>query len=177
MGRSEKRKGERFVTSLRKPFPRCYWVTDSFLAGCYPGSQEPGQARANLQKLKDCGIWGIIDLTEEDELEPYALWWEELGLAHFRRPIIDMDVPGEVELQGTLDLLDQLLAEGKKVYVHCWGGIGRTGTVVGCWLRRHGWDEPVAEIARLRELSDDVARGRRAPETPAQIKMVKEWKG
>ena len=35
------------------------------------------------------------------------------------------------------------------VYVHCWGGIGRTGTVVGCWLVRHGMtgDEALAEFA------------------------------
>ena len=24
------------------------------------------------------------------------------------------------------------------MYLHCWGGVGRTGTVVGCWLVRHG---------------------------------------
>ncbi|WP_188406321.1 protein-tyrosine phosphatase family protein [Psychroflexus salis] len=23
---------------------------------------------------------------------------------------------------------------GKKVYVHCWGGVGKTGTVIGCFL-------------------------------------------
>lgn len=25
------------------------------------------------------------------------------------------------------------------VYLHCWGGIGRTGTIVGCWLARNGF--------------------------------------
>ena len=34
--------------------------------------------------------------------------------------------------------VDDALGEGRTVYVHCWGGIGRTGTVVGCWLVRHG---------------------------------------
>ena len=35
------------------------------------------------------------------------------------------------------------------VYVHCWGGIGRTGTTVGCWFVRHGrtGDQALAEIA------------------------------
>ena len=28
--------------------------------------------------------------------------------------------------------------DGRKVYVHCWGGVGRTGTVVGCYLVRQG---------------------------------------
>ncbi len=36
--------------------------------------------------------------------------------------------------------------------MHCWGGVGRTGTVVGCWLVRHGLDDgdAIARIATLR---------------------------
>ena len=51
-----------------------------------------------------------------------------------------------------LDDVDAALADGRTVYVHCWGGIGRTGTVVGCWLMRHGLDEgdPIRRIATLR---------------------------
>jgi protein-tyrosine phosphatase len=61
------------------------------------------------------------------------------------------------------------------VYVHCWGGIGRTGTVVGCWLMRHGLDEgdPVGRIARLRR---DMEDARPSPETPAQRAMITSWK-
>ena len=163
------------MPQIKKPFPRSYWVTDSLLAGYYPGAKDSVEARAKLCQLKACEIWGIIDLTEEGELKPYQHWAVELGLAHFRRSILDLHVPTKEEMQGTLDLVDQLLAEGKKVYVHCWGGIGRTGTVVGCWLARHGWEDPVGEIARLRQVSRDVERGRPAPETPAQVAMVMNW--
>ncbi|MFZ5949388.1 MAG: fused DSP-PTPase phosphatase/NAD kinase-like protein [Candidatus Rifleibacteriota bacterium] len=38
------------------------------------------------------------------------------------------------------------MAAGKPVYVHCWGGLGRTGVVVGCWSRRHGEAEPLAKL-------------------------------
>ncbi|GIS99317.1 MAG: hypothetical protein CM1200mP26_10300 [Acidimicrobiales bacterium] len=37
-----------------------------------------------------------------------------------------------------LDDLDSFLEQGRNVYVHCWGGSGRTGTIIGCWIRRHG---------------------------------------
>ncbi|WP_374108489.1 hypothetical protein [Nostoc sp. XA010] len=30
--------------------------------------------------------------------------------------------------------IDRALNGQEKVYVHCWGGIGRTGIVVGCYL-------------------------------------------
>ena len=41
-------------------------------------------------------------------------------------------------MASILDAIDAALDGGKTVYVHCWGGVGRTGTVVGCWLVRHG---------------------------------------
>ena len=51
-----------------------------------------------------------------------------------------------------LDDLDQALADGHRVYLHCFGGIGRTGTVVGCYLVRHGMtgNEVLEQIAAWR---------------------------
>ena len=37
-------------------------------------------------------------------------------------------------MREILDCLDDALRSGRKVYVHCRAGIGRTGTVVGCLL-------------------------------------------
>ncbi|GIT00631.1 MAG: hypothetical protein CM1200mP26_23430 [Acidimicrobiales bacterium] len=56
-------------------------------------------------------------------------------------PIPDMGLPsgGPDEMARILDNLDGALTAGGKAYVHCWGGLGRTGTVVGCWLARHGY--------------------------------------
>ena len=31
-------------------------------------------------------------------------------------------------MQEILDAVDRALAAGRNVYLHCWGGIGRTGT-------------------------------------------------
>ena len=41
-----------------------------------------------------------------------------------------------------------LLAGGRTVYLHCRGGIGRTGTVLGCYLVRQGQtaEEALASI-------------------------------
>ncbi len=75
-----------------------------------------------------------------------------------------------------LDTLDGALAAGHIVYLHCWGGIGRTGTVVGCHLVRHGMtsEQALAEIARLRRDTPDA--GKVSPETPAQTRLVLRWR-
>jgi protein tyrosine/serine phosphatase len=70
------------------------------------------------------------------------------------------------------------LAAGRNVYVHCWGGSGRTGTVVGCWLRRHGLAEPEEVLGVLQELrgSGDRDGGHKdTPQTPDQRWMVESW--
>ncbi len=55
------------------------------------------------------------------------------------------------------------------VYVHCWGGVGRTGTVVGCWLLRHGYAVPSDVIDTIQSLRQvDPVRGHASPRTDAQ---------
>ena len=61
------------------------------------------------------------------------------------------------------------------MYVHCYGGIGRTGTVVGCWLRRQGLpgQEALDLIERLRRDTPDGWKP--SPETSEQRRFVLDW--
>ena len=77
----------------------------------------------------------------------------------------------------SLDAIDEALDAGRNVYVHCWGGIGRTGTVVGCWLVRHGMtgDEALAEIAERWRGMEKRYRHPRSPQTAQQRAYVRNW--
>ena len=104
-----------------------------------------------LARLTDAGVSAFIDLTEEDEgLKPYAYLLN--GPSHKRFAIPDQRVPTTDELTMTaLDAIDRYLEAGETLYVHCWGGVGRTGTIIGCWLsRRYEPGQPALD--RLREL-------------------------
>ena len=59
------------------------------------------------------------------------------------------------------------------MYVHCWGGIGRTGTVIGCWLAGQGlgYDDIVERLASLR--AGTRKAGRRSPEADSQHDLLR----
>ncbi|MFN7629174.1 MAG: hypothetical protein ACK5PZ_20300, partial [Pirellula sp.] len=61
--------------------------------------------------------------------------------------------------------------------VHCYGGIGRTGTVVSCWLLRHGYatNQNVFEILRELRQADEERAWRDAPENEKQKSFVLQW--
>jgi protein-tyrosine phosphatase len=91
-------------------------------------------------------------------------------------PVRDLSTPTGPGMRAILDRIDQCLREQKPVYVHCWGGIGRTGTVVGCFLARHGYasgDEVLERIRSLRSRNSD--RHYESPENEVQRNMVVNW--
>ena len=76
-----------------------------------------------------------------------------------------------------LATLDGLLAEGRRVYLHCRAGIGRTGTVVACHLIEQGL-APEAALARLNEFwqtSDRSDTWPEVPETDAQRDFIRAY--
>ena len=87
----------------------------------------------------------------------------------------DYTAPPRKEMREILDLIDAELAAGGVVYVHCYGGIGRTGTVVGCYLVRHGTppDQALATIGRLR--AETPTADWPSPESEEQCALVESW--
>jgi ADP-ribosyl-[dinitrogen reductase] hydrolase len=182
------------VTSLTKrPIENSYIVPGTLLAaGEYPGSPPSSAITKRDQKLGaflDVGITAFIDLTSPaDRLSPYASSLaaaakeRQIAISYDQLTIPDMDVCDPSHMNKVLDTIDARIAEGRGVYVHCWGGIGRTGMVVGCWLVRHGQSgEDALESVNQFFRSMSPAKVQRhaewgSPQTEPQRDVVRGWK-
>ena len=150
------------LSQKSKPFAQSFWVREGLLcAGCYPGDLDSQQRDIKLQGLVDCGIRRILNLVEADEtsrggvpFEPYELRLQELAAAAgisiecLRFPIRDASAPTRPTMRQILDAIDDSVQRTIPTYIHCWGGHGRTGTVVACYLIRLGLT-PRAALERV----------------------------
>ena len=167
----------------RGPIPCSYWLIErKLLAGERPGSYIEAEAREKLGKFLDAGIRTFINLTEQHELSSYEHTLQSLAAergietTHIRQSIRDYGTPRErSQMISILATIRDEITAGRPVYVHCWGGIGRTGTVAGCWLVEQGLtgDEALQRIAELRLGTPDGRH--RSPESDDQCRYVREW--
>jgi hypothetical protein len=170
------------------PHPNSYLVPDSrLIAGEYPFTPVPAAAREKLRTVLDAGVTVFVDLTHPPELDPYEHALREegearrLAIQYHRLPIVDNDVPEPERMAEILDTIAAAEAAGCTVYVHCWGGVGRTGTVVGCYLVRKGISgaNALEQVQALfstmspEKLKRHAATG--SPQTGAQREFIRGW--
>jgi predicted protein tyrosine phosphatase len=172
------------MKQIDRPIPESYWVVPGrLLAGEYPGQFDEELTRKRVDALIEANFDLFIDLTQSNETWPYLdiLLHEakiyEVEATHLRFPIGDFGLPTPQQMNSILDTIDQNLQEGHKIYLHCWGGIGRTGTTVGCYLVRRGKTGEEA-LDQLSAWWRGVPKSRyhfHSPETLEQMEFVRTW--
>lgn len=106
------------------------WMLKDMLAG----TPLPGLLRDvndDLQALKDAGITWLISLTEvpfDAKLAaPYGISCSAVSMPDMAAPTIE-------QAEKLCRFIEKKLTENEKIAVHCKGGQGRTGTVLGCYM-------------------------------------------
>jgi ADP-ribosylglycohydrolase len=168
----------------RPPLPHSHWIErDRLLAGEHPAGDGDEATKRRLAKLVDAGVTCFFDLTEPAEKPSYEpLLAAAAGgreITYRRHPIRDHGVPdSDARMREILAALEDALAEGRCVYLHCRAGIGRTNLVAGCWIANAGGDGASA-LERLNQLWRANRRARTwpsVPETADQVNFVRGWR-
>ncbi|TBU36562.1 protein-tyrosine phosphatase-like protein [Dichomitus squalens] len=177
-----------------KPIPNSYWATPYLVACEFPFCpQTPEQVQKHTKQKLDAlllaGVRTFIDLTEPHELFPYSPHLTErcalVGIdprevEYHNFPIRDRSLPDSVDfVRRIMAVLRDNESRGRIAAVHCRGGIGRTGLIVGCWLVDCGiakdGDDALRMIAEEWKTVEKCKRYPLSPETGPQHEYVRTF--
>ena len=144
------------------------------LAGEHPDGGGEAATRARIDALLGAGVRGFLDLTEEGEMTDYGSLLPA-GVQRQAFALPDHSVPHTAQqMRDVQDSLQRLLAAGTTIYVHCRAGVGRTGTVAGCWLVERGLTakDALALLQHKFQAAGQSRSGQLTPETDAQRAFI-----
>lgn len=135
------------------------WITDHLAVGHAP------MFDVDLDVLRDNGIDAIVNLCGEfcdlHEIQMAS------GFEVHYFPIPDECAPDMEAMERAFGWVDQIIADGRKVLVHCRFGVGRTGTFVTGYLMKNGLDMKAAAKA--------LKHSRANPTHHCQWKMLRSY--
>lgn len=144
------------------PFDILQLETGAFIFTPCPGTKGVGLSQS-VADLKAAGAKAIITLMYDEELvkngaQQLAIECEQAGLSWFQLPILDDDAPNEAFSLAFNKHLNEILAiikSGGSVAVHCKGGSGRTGLVIGLLMHELGYakNDIVNQVQAIRPKS------------------------
>jgi len=148
-------RGFSWITGI--PILRHSLVTSQLYVG-------PQFNRYGLQHLKKANVQAVVNLRKEYDDAEHGLLLDE----YCYLPTKDDDAPTIEQLKQGVGFIRQQQSAGKKVYVHCGGGIGRAPTMAAAYLISEGYslEDAIIMIKKVRPFINI---------TPSQMEKLKEW--
>ena len=109
------------------------WLVDGRIAGS-------GVPRT-IEDIEWLMLQGVDTIVSYSSISPKLKnKIQSLGMRHVEMPIEDYGTPEYCQINHFLDLVEKEFDEGRTVLMHCYSGIGRTGTMFALYLVNKGLD-------------------------------------
>ena len=148
------------LSTLFRLTDRGVWVASGVLGCAYPSTERA------LAALSESGVRLLVNLHERPH-DPARL--AHHGLREVHLPVKDFAAPSSCQIERGVGSILRTVAVGEAAAVHCGGGLGRTGTLLACYLASSegiGAEEAIRRVRALRPGS---------VETPAQLAAIRAW--
>lgn len=119
------------------------WLIESEVAGM----ARPSTSLGDFEFLKESGVGAIVSLSETPLNENLVKMFC-FRVIHI--PIRDFATPSLKQIEEFIAFAKDMRAADRKIVVHCDAGIGRTGTMLACYLVSKGYTAEKA-IEAVRE--------------------------
>ncbi len=120
------------------------WLIEDEIAGM----AKPASSVYDFEFLREEGFEAIVSLSEIPLSEELV---EKFGFTVKHIPIRDFEAPTLEQIGDFILFAKKVRGEGKKLVVHCDAGVGRTGSMLACYLVSKGYDaENAIKEVRIR---------------------------
>jgi atypical dual specificity phosphatase len=130
------------MQSLLRPRVWSYW-TEIPNQNIYVGAM-PLKNWDHVNEINKLGVGAVLSITEVHERE--TQWgadpvqkgdWQGRSIEHLELVSPDLEPVETAIFIEAVDYLDRLVSAGKRVFVHCNGGRGRSASIVIAYLVKH----------------------------------------
>ena len=141
------------------------WVIDGEIAG-----HSALLSNEDIEYLRSKGIRALVRMVEPHKSRVTSNQIEKLGLTDYHEPVADFTAPKQSQIDNMIAYAKDSIVQGKPVGVSCGAGIGRTGTVLICYLinKNYGTEEATEEVRRKRGTSVETDEQRSAVQAYAK---------
>lgn len=129
-------------------------ITEGVILGALP-LQNLGHA----EQLIDKKIGAVLSMVQKFESRDSSILsvpvleetWHAHGIDFLRIEVPDLEAPTTEQIDLALDYIHNHEKQGKITYVHCKAGIGRSATIVVCYLLKYHREE-ILKLAKGKDL-------------------------